>query len=291
MEGLVREVNMGVEKIEKTHPNPRQSLITTLLHDLQVSNLDPRDGEVRDLELDRDGYTNGCFVCGEEARESRRESVRVGQSRGEGGVKRTSLDRRQSEVSSHQVVLSSSERLDLPDERSLLGSVVHSSDGGLSKRRRDDDDGQLREGGEKKERAHPELWRIRIVWHRHQDLDVVGRTTSLELSSDLDDVLHSRSSMVLHGGCEQRAKKAGVSSGSRRVSSRSKNSRRTRWKGGEIGRTFHPDQRLDGYRQSIAHQLELSIRRNERDRPIVLESSESNTLMELDVLHFDGLST
>jgi hypothetical protein len=44
-----------------------------------------------------------------------------------------------------------------------------------------------------------ELGGIGVVRYGHKDLDVVGRRSSLELSSDFDDVLHSRSSMVLHG--------------------------------------------------------------------------------------------
>lgn len=76
------------------------------------------------------------------------------------GEGRTSLDRRQSEVSSHQVILSSSERLDLPDEGSLFGSVVDSSDGGLSikvKRERDEEGQSARRTGGRREEKGKEL--------------------------------------------------------------------------------------------------------------------------------------
>ena len=38
-------------------PHPRERLVPALLHDLEVPDLDAGHGEVRDLELDRDGCT------------------------------------------------------------------------------------------------------------------------------------------------------------------------------------------------------------------------------------------
>jgi len=40
---------------------------------------------------------------------------------------------------------------------------------------------------------------------------------------------------------------------------------------------LHPDERLHVRRESVGHQIELSVWGNERDRPIVLESCEPHT--------------
>lgn len=54
---------------------------------------------------------------------------------------------------------------------------------------------------------------------------------------------------------------------------------------------FCPDQGLDLRTQSIAHQLKFAVRRDEGDCTIILESRETNTLMEFDVFHLNGFAS
>jgi hypothetical protein len=53
---------------------------------------------------------------------------------------------------------------------------------------------------------------------------------------------------------------------------------------------FYPDERFHGCGQAIRHELELAVRGNEGDGPVVLESGEADTLVELDILHLDGFA-
>mmetsp|Transcript_20800 Transcript_20800/g.61968 ORF Transcript_20800/g.61968 Transcript_20800/m.61968 type:complete len:308 (-) Transcript_20800:8-931(-) len=53
---------------------------------------------------------------------------------------------------------------------------------------------------------------------------------------------------------------------------------------------LNPDQRLDVRVQSIAHELEFAIRRDERDGAVVLEAGQADTLVKFDVLHLHGLA-
>ena len=102
--------------------------------------------------------------------------------------------------------------------------------------------------------THPELRAVGIIRYRHVDLDVVGRTSPLELSLDLDHVLHSTSTVTLY----------------------------TR---------LDPNQRLDRRGQSVGHELEFAVGWDKRDGAVVLETCQSDTLVELDVFHFDGLAS
>src|SRR5690242_3388680 len=54
---------------------------------------------------------------------------------------------------------------------------------------------------------------------------------------------------------------------------------------------LNPNQWLDLRIQTVAHQLELAIRRDETDRPVVLESRQAHTLMEFDIFHLDRLAS
>lgn len=45
---------------------------------------------------------------------------------------------------------------------------------------------------------------------------------------------------------------------------------------------FHPDERLDVRSESVGHQVKLSVGRDKRDRPIVLESRESHAPSQAD---------
>lgn len=51
-----------------------------------------------------------------------------------------------------------------------------------------------------------------------------------------------------------------------------------------------PDQGLNLRVQAVAHELELTIGRDEGDGPVVFESRQSHALVEFDVFHFDCLS-
>jgi hypothetical protein len=51
-----------------------------------------------------------------------------------------------------------------------------------------------------------------------------------------------------------------------------------------------PNQRLDLGVESVAHELEFAVWRDEADGPVVFESRQSHALVELDVLHLDCLS-
>lgn len=55
--------------------------------------------------------------------------------------------------------------------------------------------------------------------------------------------------------------------------------------------TFHPNQRLHLCVQPVAHKFELAVRRDEANCAVILEPGESNTLVELDILHLDGLAS
>lgn len=50
---------------------------------------------------------------------------------------------------------------------------------------------------------------------------------------------------------------------------------------------LHPDQRLHLCVQPVAHELEFAIRRDKTDCAVILEARESDTLVELHILHLD----
>ena len=53
--------------------------------------------------------------------------------------------------------------------------------------------------------------------------------------------------------------------------------------------TLHPNQRLHLRIQPIAHKFKFAIRRDETNRPIILKSRQSHTLMEFHILHLHAL--
>jgi len=57
-----------------------------------------------------------------------------------------------------------------------------------------------------------------------------------------------------------------------------------------LDHALDPDQRLDLRVQAVAHELELAVGRDEADGAVVLEAAEPHALVELDVLHLDGLA-
>lgn len=66
-EQLLREVNNDrpvIITFLRNVPNPRQSLISTLLDNLEIADLDARYGEVRNLKLDCNRcFAFRCVVC------------------------------------------------------------------------------------------------------------------------------------------------------------------------------------------------------------------------------------
>jgi len=57
-----------------------------------------------------------------------------------------------------------------------------------------------------------------------------------------------------------------------------------------LNHRLDPDQRLDVRVESVRHQLKLSIRRNERDGPVVVKPRQTDTLVKLDVFQLNGLA-
>ena len=51
-----------------------------------------------------------------------------------------------------------------------------------------------------------------------------------------------------------------------------------------------PDERPDGRRDAVGHELEVAVGRDERDRAVALELGQPHALMELDVLELDRLA-
>jgi hypothetical protein len=84
----------------------------------------------------------------------------------------------------------------------------------------------------------------------NDDLDVVGDGPVLELRLGLDGELHSGLAVVLDGGLD-------------------------------------PDERLDLCVEAVGHELEVSVGRDERDRAVVLEASQTHALVELDIIQLD----
>ena len=100
-----RHANLIVS-ILRDVPDPRQCLVSALLNDLEVSDLDATDGEIRNLKLDGDGrlgvrtQTAGMLV--------RRHG-------------------RQTEMGAHQELLLTLELLDAPHNRRTLRNVLRNT--------------------------------------------------------------------------------------------------------------------------------------------------------------------
>ena len=54
--------------------------------------------------------------------------------------------------------------------------------------------------------------------------------------------------------------------------------------------TLDPNQRFDLSVEPIAHQFKFPVGRDKADRSIILESTQSHALMELDIFHLDRLA-
>lgn len=127
-------------------PNPRKGLVPALLDDLQVTHLDPRSREIRNLELDLYGRLSFQILA---------------------------FNTWKTKVGSHQVFLAARERLDAPDDGTLLRGVLDVTDGRL------------------------ELRRVGVSRHWDYDLNVVGRGPTLELGFGLHHVLDPGVGMAL----------------------------------------------------------------------------------------------
>jgi len=97
-----------------------------------------------------------------------------------------------------------------------------------------------------------EGWGVSVRWDRDHDLDVVRCGTLLELRLSLDHVLNSTVRM-------------------------------------RLDYSLYPNEGLHLSVQSVRHQLELAVRRDKGNGAVVLETRQPNALVELDVLHLDGL--
>ena len=95
--------------------------------------------------------------------------------------------------------------------------------------------------------------RVDIGWNRDNDLHIVSNGLRLELGFSLDQVLNLRACEVFDD-------------------------------------TLSPDEWLDVRIKAVSHQVELAIRRDERDVPLLLELVQADALMELNVLHLDEFS-
>mmetsp|Transcript_6541 Transcript_6541/g.12955 ORF Transcript_6541/g.12955 Transcript_6541/m.12955 type:complete len:393 (-) Transcript_6541:127-1305(-) len=93
-----------------------------------------------------------------------------------------------------------------------------------------------------------EAWGIRIFWNRNADFDIVGIASSLEIRLRFDQKLHPRILVALN-------------------------------------LSLNPNQWANLRRETIVHEVELSIRRNKGDGPVALEAAQSHTLMESNVVH------
>lgn len=120
---------------------------------------------------------------------------------------------------------------------------------------------------------YSELRCVGVVRHGDVYLNVVRCTPTLELGFNFYHVLHSTAFVMLDLAWLIMFIRCSENSIERTYGS------------------FDPDERLDRCRDAVRHELKLSVRRDERDRAIVLESREPDTLVELDILHLDCLSS
>jgi hypothetical protein len=124
------------------------------LNDLQISHLDSTGCEIRNLELDVDRTLSLASLGTSHAPSkptSHTSSAFV-----------IALDRWQAKLGAHQKLLAAAKLLDFPDNSRLLWRVVHRSN------------------------VCSETGRIRVFWHWHQNLYVVGCASALKLGSCLD---------------------------------------------------------------------------------------------------------
>src|ERR1700710_3209737 len=96
-----------------------------------------------------------------------------------------------------------------------------------------------------------ELWRVSIIRYWDSNFHIIGRAFSFELCLGFDHVFNSRSSIIFDN-------------------------------------CFDPNEGLDGCLETVTHQFEITVWRNEANSTIILEARETNTLVEFDILHFDS---
>mmetsp|Transcript_12035 Transcript_12035/g.34813 ORF Transcript_12035/g.34813 Transcript_12035/m.34813 type:complete len:284 (-) Transcript_12035:525-1376(-) len=109
--------------------------------------------------------------------------------------------------------------------------------------------------GQVRYRSHGrfEGWRVDVRRNRDDDLNVVGHGSGFELRTGFDHVFDARAFVRLDHG-------------------------------------FDPNQRLDMRVQTVRHQVEFSVGRDEGNGAIVFEPRKADALMEFDVLQFYGLA-
>lgn len=142
----------------------------------------------------------------------------------------------------HEKLAPAAQLLDLPHERALVGCVLDGARTCLCHHMSTQAYDARRYG---RSGTHPELRRVGVVWHWYVYFDVVGRTSPLELGFDLHHVLYTGALVVLD----------------------LKNVVNTIV--APVGRTgthgsLNPDQWFHGRTEPVAHQLKLTVWRDER---------------------------
>ena len=138
-------------------------------------------------------------------------------------------DAGEAQLGAHEELLVAAKLLNLPDDGALLGGVVDGANVGAEARG------------------------VGVVGDGDDDLDVVGRASSLELGLGLEHVLD-----------------AGARVG--------------------LDEALDPDEGLDLGVEAVRHELELAVGRDEGDCAVVFEARQPHALVELDVLHLNGLA-
>lgn len=194
---------------------------TFLSDDLEVAHLDARHREVRDLKLDANGRLLLGLVVG--------------------------LHAGQRKLGAQHVLLATGHRLDLPEQRLLLGRVRRFAD----------------------RRAHSRGGGVGV--HGQLDLDRVGARALLELALGLDEVLDARAAVPLDPALDpderalrsRRKRNASASSGrSDALCAHACQGAR----GSHARRTHHL--RVE----AVRHHVEGAVGRDERDRAVLLET-------------------
>lgn len=115
------------------------------------------------------------------------------------------------------------------------------------------DDGALLGGVVHGANVCPEARGVGVVGDGDDDLDIVGGAAALELRAGLEHVLDAGARVGLDDALD-------------------------------------PDERLDLGVEAVRHELELAVRGDEGDCAVVFEARQAHALVELDVLHLNGLA-
>lgn len=135
----------------------------------------------------------------------------------------------QTKLRTHQKLLVATKLLNLPDNGALLRGIVYGADVGAEARR------------------------VGVVGNGDNDLDIVGRASSLELGPSLEHIFNARARVRLDGALD-------------------------------------PDQGLDLRVEAVRHELELAVGRYKGDCAVIFKTRQAHALVEFDVFHLDRLA-